>query len=256
MPLREIKDRWRNDISKLKIVLFQEIARYNRLLDYSRNSLEQLQKGIKGFVVISSELEAVMNSLFENRVPKVWGFAYLSAKPLAAWIRDLEMRIKQLHDWAYGATPSVFWISGFTYPTGFTTALLQQTAARSESSIDTLSWDFLVQKYDAQLVPVKDGAYIRGLFLEGAKWNDEEGCLMEPEPMELTWLMPVIHFKPVKEKKKAKNNMYSCPCYVYPVRSGTREKPSFMLSVDLKSGERTPQFWIKRGTALLMSLET
>jgi len=256
MPLREIKDRWRNDLSKLKIVLFQEIARYNRLLDYSRNSLEQLQKGIKGFVVISSELEAVMNSLFENRVPKVWGFAYLSAKPLAAWIRDLEMRIKQLHDWAYGATPSVFWISGFTYPTGFTTALLQQTASRSEASIDTLSWDFLVQKYDAQLVPVKDGAYIRGLFLEGAKWNDEEGCLIEPEPMELTWLMPVIHFKPVKEKKKAKNNMYSCPCYVYPIRSGTREKPSFMLSVDLKSGERTPQFWIKRGTALLMSLET
>jgi hypothetical protein len=40
--------------------------------------------------------------------------------------------------------------------------------------------------------PPKDGSYISGLYLEGAKWNFEKMNLMEPEVMELTVLMPVI----------------------------------------------------------------
>ena len=73
--------------------------------------------------------------------------------------------------------------------------------------------------------------------------------------MELACPMPVIQFRPVKDKKKAKIVNYSCPCYYYSTREGTREKPSFMLYVDLKCGENGPEFWIKRGTALLMNLD-
>jgi dynein heavy chain len=41
---------------------------------------------------------------------------------------------------------------------------------------------------------------------------------------------------------------------MYPVRTGSRERPSFMTMVDLKSGTGDSDFWIKRGTALLLSL--
>ena len=41
----------------------------------------------------------------------------------------------------------------------------------------------------------KEGAYCEGLFLDGARWNRQEGCLEEPPPMELFYQMPVIHFK-------------------------------------------------------------
>ena len=41
----------------LKVVLFQEISRYNALLRVVSESLDNLQKGINGFVVISAELE-------------------------------------------------------------------------------------------------------------------------------------------------------------------------------------------------------
>lgn len=41
----------------------------------------------------------------------------------------------------------------------------------------------------------KEGAYCEGLFLDGARWNLDEGCLEEPPPMELFYQMPVIHFK-------------------------------------------------------------
>jgi dynein heavy chain len=48
--------------------------------------------------------------------------------------------------------------------------------------------------------------------------------------------------------------VYNCPLYLYPVRTGTRERPSCMGSVDLRSGAAEADSWIMRGTALLLSL--
>lgn len=93
------------------------------LLRVVTKSLKELQDGILGKVVISTALEKVMNSVFDNKTPDSWLFAYKSVKPLLSWVRDLVERIAQLHTWGYGSTPSIFWISGFTFPTGFTTAL-------------------------------------------------------------------------------------------------------------------------------------
>lgn len=54
---------------------------------------------------------------------------------------------------------------------------------------------------------------------------------------------------------------YACPTYYYPMRTGVREKPSWMLTVLLPIkpnpsaiGTSDQDFWVKRGTALLMSL--
>ena len=106
-----------------------------------------------------------------------------------------------------------------------------------------------------ELPPIKEGVYVKGVYLEGAGWDAENYCLCEPEPMRLLEAMPIIHFKPVENKKKVAKNIYQCPLYMYPVRTGSRERPSFMISVDLKScAGREPDHWIKRGTALLLSL--
>lgn len=48
--------------SPLNVVLVQEIQRYNVLLNVMTYSLRELADGIKGFVVISPELEVMMNS--------------------------------------------------------------------------------------------------------------------------------------------------------------------------------------------------
>lgn len=50
----------------------------------------------------------------------------------------------------------------------------------------------------------QDGIYVRGLLLEGAAWDKGNACLTEPQPMQLVCVMPVIHFKPVKQGKKEK----------------------------------------------------
>ena len=92
--------------------------------------------------------------------------------------------------------------------------------------------------------------WIKGLYLEGAAWDKKGSHLIEPEPMQLVCPMPTIHFKPVEGKKKSGRGIFPCPCYYFPNRAG-----SFVVAVDLKSGSVAADHWIKRGTALLMSLD-
>lgn len=120
------------DTSPLKIVLLQEIERYNILLEDISQSLVSLQKGIQGLVVMSSDLEEIYKCIFEARVPNSWQKMYPSMKPLASWTRDLIQRVDQLLKWSETARPpTIFWMSGFTFPTGFLTAVLQTSARLS-----------------------------------------------------------------------------------------------------------------------------
>ena len=156
---------------------------------------------------MTSELDVVFQKLLAGLVPPSWLSAYPSLKPLASWSRDLVTRFAQLMDWCEKGAPKVFWLAGFTYPNGFLTALMQTSARANNVSIDTLMWDFPVVNMDEKDVtaPPKEGAYVKGLFLEGAGWSYDNSCLCEPEPMELIYSMPIIHFKPVEAKKsKAK----------------------------------------------------
>lgn len=255
VDVQALKVKHIKDDSPLTVVLIQELTRYNILLKIMRESLEQLEKGIQGLVVISPDLEAMLNSLMKNLVPKAWSNSYFSVKSLANWNNDLKERYAFFELWAQKGQPFVYHISYFTYPTGFTTSLLQKFSRKAGSpSIDRLELDFLTQNKTVADISevVKDGAFITGLYLEGAKWNMEKMCLMEPDVMELICTMPVIHFKPIPMRKKLPG-YYECPCYYYPIRQGGIGRDSFMLKVDLKTGDQQPDFWTKRGTALLMS---
>lgn len=195
-----LKQALRGDDNPLNVVLIQEITRYGVLLKKLVVSLDQLEKGILGLVLISPDLEETLQALNENRVPKDWAFAYFSLKPLAAWFTDLKDRYGFLNKWAMKGIPFTFWIGAFTYPTGFTTSLLQRFSRKASGApIDKLEFDFIpVQKEPHEINEYpKDGAYITHLQLEGAKWDYEKLCLMEPQVMELTCPMPVLHFKPI-----------------------------------------------------------
>lgn len=90
-------------LPSLTIVLIHEVDRYNKLLDKIHASMDNLQRAIKGFVVMSDELEYVFNALMNNQVPKLWHNVnvYPSLKTLGSWIRDLELRIDFIKVFSY-----------------------------------------------------------------------------------------------------------------------------------------------------------
>jgi hypothetical protein len=113
---------------------------------------------------------------------------------------DLGERIAQLRKWAEDEAPKIFWLGGLTFPTGFLTALLQMAAPKLGASVDSLTWEFPVMSFNESSITMRprEGAYIKELYLEGARWDSDNACLAEPNPMELFSMMPIIHFKPVR----------------------------------------------------------
>ncbi|RYG67805.1 hypothetical protein EON64_06640 [archaeon] len=74
----------------MNTVLTQELIRFNRLINEVSVSLREVQKAIKGLVLMSAELEAMGNSMVLSKVPALWAaVAYPSLKPLGAWVTDL-----------------------------------------------------------------------------------------------------------------------------------------------------------------------
>ena len=58
----------KGQLNSLSTVLLQEIDRFNRLLKVIKDSLRQIQKAIKGLVVMSEQLERVYTSFLNNQV--------------------------------------------------------------------------------------------------------------------------------------------------------------------------------------------
>ena len=82
-----------------------------------KSTLSELQRAIKGLVVMSSELESMFLSFLNNQVPTLWAaVAYPSLKPLTSWVLDFHKRISFLRSWIKNGEPRCFWLPGFFFP--------------------------------------------------------------------------------------------------------------------------------------------
>merc|ERR1712176_1519196 len=122
------------------------------------------------------------------------------------------------------------------------------TARKNQVPVDQLTWEFPVLQLTEENIRDRpeEGVYIKDMYLEGAGWDKTNQCLCEPSNMELIVNLPIIHFKPVESKRRARN-MYTCPCYMYSVRAGTPHRPSYVLPIELKAGSGDSDHWAKRG---------
>jgi len=256
--------------SPLTIVLFQEVQRMQNVIRRVRAALTQLQQAIKGEVVVTKEVLNVLDAIYDARVPHSWMYSAggdeLSwlCPALGMWFASLLQRDNQLHTWLNTGRPNCFWISGFTNPQGFLTAMKQEVTRQHKTdkwALDDVVFHTEVTEYErveqVRQAP-REGVFCNGLFLEGCGWGRSEGSLVESEPKKLFVSLPVL-FVTALTKAQKKNRSgdygpyggYECPCYKYPARTGRH----FIFMVTLPTKEQKPGHWILRGVALLCHQE-
>ncbi|XP_074051552.1 dynein axonemal heavy chain 11 isoform X2 [Macrotis lagotis] len=234
------------------LVCFQECERMNLLLREIRGSLQQLDLGLKGELVLSPDMEAQQTALNYDTVPDTWlRLAYPSTYGLAQWFNDLLLRCRELDTWTQDLVlPAVVWLSGFFNPQSFLTAVMQSMARKNEWPLDKmcLTVDVTKKAKEDYGHPPREGAYIHGLFLEGARWDTQAGTIVEARLKELTSLMPVIFVKAIPVDRQEIKQTYECPLYKTQTRG-----PTYVWTFRLKSKEKTAK-WVLAGVALLLSV--
>ncbi|ETV99156.1 hypothetical protein H310_08559 [Aphanomyces invadans] len=243
----------------MNTVLCQELVRFNNLLTVVRLSLKNVRKAIQGLVVMSAELENLSLSLFYGKIPAMWiAKSYPSLKPLASYVSDLLERIAFFNAWLQAAPPPIFWISGFFFTQAFLTGANQNFARRYTIPIDQIAFDHEAMPRSDYASGPKDGVYVRGLFLEGCRWNKVEAQLTESQPKVLFTSGPVLWFRPTKKSDLVPKKSYNCPVYKTSERRGTLSttghSTNFICFIRLPTN--LPEaHWVARGVAMLSQLD-
>uniref|UniRef100_H2ZKA8 AAA+ ATPase domain-containing protein n=1 Tax=Ciona savignyi TaxID=51511 RepID=H2ZKA8_CIOSA len=234
------------------VVAFQECERMNILTKELRQSLKQLDLGLKGELTITSDMEELESAMFFDSVPESWTKrAYPSMFGLTAWFADLLIRIKELESWtADFQLPNVVWLGGLFNPQSFLTAIMQSMARKNEWPLDKmcLQCDATKKNKEDFNSPPREGSYIHGLFMEGARWDVQSGLMAESRLKELTPAMPVMFIKAIPVDRQETKNIYECPVYKNKSRG-----PTYVWTFNLKTKEKSSK-WILAGVALLLQV--
>merc|ERR1711959_704305 len=220
MPADFVEEIFRSQITKLRgppatpdkgfqaplnIFLFQELQRLQRIIGIVRSNLKNLSMAIDGTVVMTVELLGDLNAIFDARVPKSWThdasgqeISWLLPN-LGGWFTGLVERQIMLNTWLENSRSAMkaYWLTGFTNAQGFLTGMRQEVTRQHKKdqwALDDVITHSEIQPYDLDRVKdvPEEGQNIHGLFIEGAKWNRQEGKLDESEPKKLFLPMPVI----------------------------------------------------------------
>ena len=238
------------ELTPYAVVALQEAERMRILTSEIRRSLKELNLGLKGELTISPTMEALMNAFLLDQVPETWNKrAYPSMLGLSPWFADLLLRIKDLEAWTGDfSLPNTVWLGGLFNPQSFLTAVMQQMSRKNEWPLDkmVLQCDVTKKGKDDFNTPPREGAYIHGMFMEGARWDIQAGSVAESKLKELTPTMPVVLIKAIPSDRRETKNVYCCPVYKTKARG-----PTYVWDFYLKTKEK-PSKWILGGVALLL----
>jgi len=239
------------DRGPYQYVFIQECERMNKLVSEMKRSLKELDLGLHGELTMTERMEQLQQSLFFERVPTNWSnLAFPSLRSLPSWIQNLIERAQQLQEWVDNTTsiPAVVNVAYLFNPQSFLTAVMQVAARKNNLELDKLAIITDVTRKNVKDIdePARDGAYITGLNLEGARWNISDSNLEESKLREMICPLPVVNVKCILSSKMEKNQIYKCPVYQTQQRG-----PTFVFEAPLRTKE-DPDKWILGGVVIIM----
>merc|ERR1711988_1898354 len=199
-------------------------------------------------------MEKLQESLSMDEVPASWAkLAFPSQRLLPGWLVDLQNRITQLSDWQGNPMeiPKVTWISGLFNPQSFLTAISQVAAQRNQWELDKLlNYTDVTKKMTPDEIDgiSRDGAYINGLSMQGARWDLNAVNIEKSKPKEMFSDMPVMNVRGVSADKADSKGMYLSPVYKTEQRG-----PTYVFQAQLKTKSPAAR-WILAGVALIMDI--
>merc|ERR1719299_247965 len=136
---------------------------------------------------MTPELLNDLNSVFDARVPSRW--THDASGAVISWLTGLLDRQVLLNTWLENGRGHMkaYWLTGFTNAQGFLTGVRQEVTRQHKKdqwALDDVVTHTEVQSVDLERVRdvPEEGQNIHGLFIEGGKWNRQEGKLDESEP--------------------------------------------------------------------------
>jgi dynein heavy chain len=167
--------------SPTQIVLLQELERFNNLIKRMSSSIFDLKRALKGEIGMTADLDLLGSSFFNGFLPPDWArLAPQTQKNLVNWIAHFVRRDKQYRDWITIEEPMVIWLSGLHIPESYNTALVQTTCRSKGWALDkSIMYTKVTTFHDAKEITKRldQGTYVQGLYIEGARWNEEEDCI-------------------------------------------------------------------------------
>jgi len=241
----------------ISTVLYHEIVLYNSLLNTIRQSLESVERGLKGEIIFDEKLEKLKIQILAGKVPELWlDKSYSSILNLNRYIDDLNMRVEFLSNWVNDKKPITFNLGAFYHPEEFLTGILQVYARKHIVAFDSLAWKTELMPIDFKPTEEpEEGIYIEGLPIEGAKWDQTKGTLVECAQRELENYLPIIHLLPTQDKTFYDSKpFYECPIFRTQTRgTGALDLPNYIISLFIPSSEA--DHWIQRSVAAFITIQ-
>lgn len=253
IDLLKVKANFPNDYTQcLNMNLLHESIVYNVLLNKITQSLNQLQDAINGKMVYTLELKQMAQEISKEELPQEWRIvSYPTMKPIGSYLTDLRNRVRWMKMWIQLGIPDSFWLAAFFYPQSFLVSCKQNYARKNAIEMTEVRYSHTI----AERNDCPDSIYVYGMAIEGARWDEELGCLAEQRDKEVRNHIPGIHFRFVLGARNVFQKIYKAPVYKtekrsdHPVNNFFSE--NYVTAVDLET-EVDPVVWIKRGVALIL----
>lgn len=219
-------------------------------------TLNDVQNAFKGLLTMSDQMEALIDSIYFDRVPPGWAkLAYPSTRGLGSWIDNLKHRLEQLNAWKEDPVniPKVVFLNRLFNPQSFLTAITQVHSRKEKEELNklTVQTDITKKNWNEVEALPKDGAFVFGFHIEGARWDSNIGQLDESFPKKQYSIVPVVHCKAQKipPPGKEEKGIYQCPVYKTNMRGNT-----YVFTAQLKT-KLPPQKWVLAGVSIILDVE-